>query len=182
MENRFNFNAIVTGYYDIDTPDNYEEFEPQIYLKNVDVFSDEIGIDYDRLLEEVQNQLNSDKPEISQIMQNFEDNSCASDADYVTIKPDKVLQCTGLKDRNGFLIYEGDILKFGEFYDDEWHSWDIGQVYWGGKFDYPAFELQSKATDFDTSNGLSFIFGEGLTIEVLGNIYQNKELWNNEVK
>ena len=84
--------------------------------------------------------------------------------------------CTGLKDKNGTLIYEGDIIKFGEFYDDKWHSWDIGKVYWGGKFDYPAFEIQSKATDFDTSNGLSYIFGEGLSIEVIGNLYQNPEL------
>lgn len=86
------------------------------------------------------------------------------------------MQCTGLKDKNCRLIYEGDILKFGEFYDNKWFSFDIGKVYWGGNMDYPAFEIASKTTDFDTSNGLSYIFGEGLYIEVIGNIYENPEL------
>ena len=90
----------------------------------------------------------------------------------------KVSFCTGLKDKNGKLIYEGDIVKFGEFYDNEWNSFDIGKVYWGGEFDYPAFELQCSTVDFDMSNGLSYIFGNGLNIEIIGNIYKNKELLN----
>ena len=85
-------------------------------------------------------------------------------------------QCTGLKDKNDKLIYEGDIVKFGEFYDNEWNSFDIGKVYWGGKFDYPAFELQCSTVDFDMSNGLSYIFDSGLNIEIIGNIYENPEL------
>ncbi len=88
----------------------------------------------------------------------------------------KVSFCTGLKDKNGKLIYEGDVVKFGEFYDNEWNSFDIGKVYWGGKFDYPAFELQCSTVDFDMSNGLSYIFGNGWDIEVIGNIYENSEL------
>ena len=89
-----------------------------------------------------------------------------------------IMQSTGLKDKNGKLIYEGDIVKFGEFYNNEWNSFNIGKVYWGGKFDYPAFELQCSTADFDMSNGLSYIFGNGLSIEVIGNIYENKELLN----
>ena len=38
MQDRFKFNAIVSSYYDIDTPENYEEFEPKFYLKMLTYF------------------------------------------------------------------------------------------------------------------------------------------------
>ena len=170
MNDRFLFNAVVSSYYDIDTPENYEEFEPQIYLENVDLFSDEIGIDYDRLLDAVQRQLKLEKPEISQVMQYFEDNSLSNSEEYVTIKPDKVLQCTGLKDKNSKLIYEGDVVRYAEYeIEDIKPEWKHTEIVWGGNHDYPAFDLKSH--DFDC-NGLSYIFNEGWTIEVIGNIYE----------
>ena len=159
MQDRFIFNAIVTGYYDIDTPDEYKEVEPQIYLENVDLFSDEIGIDYDRLLDAVQKQLNLEKPEISQVMQHFEDNSNAISEEYVTIKPDKILQCTGLKDKNGKLIYEGDIVKHSKSnqqYKVQWNDKGFWQL-----DDY----AMARSSKFLEEN-----------YEVIGNIYQNHEL------
>lgn len=39
MQDRFKFRAIVKGYYYIDTPEEYEEFEPLIFLEDVDVLS-----------------------------------------------------------------------------------------------------------------------------------------------
>ena len=57
MNDRFKFNAVVSSYYDIDTPEEYKEVEPQFYLKNVDVFcTGEIGVDYDTLLKAVKEQ------------------------------------------------------------------------------------------------------------------------------
>ena len=163
MNDRFLFNAVVSSYYDIDTPENYEEFEPQIYLENVDLFSDEIGIDYDRLLDAIQKQLNLEKPEISQVMQHFEDNSNSSSEEYVTIKPDKVLQCTGLKDKNGKLIYEGDIIKIGNGSVNGFVIETTREVKWTiNTWNVPVWVV-------DKPNFSHYV-------EVIGNIYENKEL------
>ena len=89
-------------------------------------------------------------------------------------------QCTGLKDKNGKLIYEGDIVKYAEFdwTDFSFKDWEteIAQVVWGNTYDnyYPAFDL--KDTDFDGTNAFAYLFNEGWTVEVIGNIYENKEL------
>lgn len=95
-----------------------------------------------------------------------------------------VMQCTGLKDKNGKLIYEGDIVKYAEFdwTDFSFKDWEteIAQVVWGNTYDnyYPAFDL--KDTDFDGTNAFAYLLNEGWTIEVIGNIYQDKELLESE--
>ena len=86
-------------------------------------------------------------------------------------------QCTGLKDKNEKLIYEGDIVKYAEYdwSDIAFKDWEqeIGKVVWGGNHDYPAFDLEKH--NFEC-NSFAHIFNDGWTIEVIGNIYENKEL------
>ena len=168
MQDRFIFNAIVTGYYDIDTPDEYKEVKPRIYLEDVDVFSDEIGIDYDRLFDAVQKQLKLEKPEINQVMQFFEDNSNAISEEYVTIKPDKILQCTGLKDKNGKLIYEKDIIRF-YFDNDE----IIAVIEW----DNDECHFYLNTTDYVNDKYVTdYEIVKQEEYEIIGNIYHNPEL------
>ena len=83
--------------------------------------------------------------------------------DYVLI------QCTGLRDKNGKLIYEGDIVKFNYDTDEiiAVVSWDDndGQIgYYLNTTDY----LKDKyVTDYDFYKN---------DYEILGNIYENPEL------
>ena len=71
-----------------------------------------------------------------------------------------IMQCTGLKDKNGKLMYEKDVLK-----DDNGALFQI-------KWCYNSYELKPL---FKGGYTLGLIDEE---FEVVGNIYENKELLN----
>lgn len=75
-----------------------------------------------------------------------------------------ITQCTGLKDKNGKLIYEGDIVK----------NWDnlIYQIIWLG--DCACFMVEN----IRSKNKLSIYALISLqnNLEIVGNIYENPEL------
>ena len=88
-----------------------------------------------------------------------------------------LMQYTGLKDKNGKEIYEGDIVKLWECFDEdepELNEFELSEVkYCAEESDYPAFEIKSNY--FYESNILQAGVIEG-RIEVIGNIYENPEL------
>lgn len=98
----------------------------------------------------------------------------AYDAELQLADNYELMQYTGLKDKNGREIYEGDILKVtgedGESY--------VATVKWFGDEEYPAFDLKGipAAWNYD-ANALATIFQEGVeTCEVIGNIFEDKQL------
>lgn len=83
-----------------------------------------------------------------------------------------LMQCTGLKDKNGKLIYEGDVIKYlggtvnNKFvkYITKWND-NIGQFY------------ISKINPSEYDNWKDWhLARHDLDYEVIGNIYENKEL------
>ena len=75
----------------------------------------------------------------------------------------KIMQFTGLKDRNGIEIYEGDILHFINCFMDVNENVEV-------IFENAMFKFVTKTE--------KFVFGrsENYSLEVIGNIYENKEL------
>ena len=83
-------------------------------------------------------------------------NPCCSLSHVIASSNYAVAQYTGLKDKNGQEIYEGDVLRYlgqSRFYDS------VKIVVWENKTAFNGF-LISKSTDY----------------EIIGNIYENPEL------
>lgn len=82
------------------------------------------------------------------------------------IRPDTICQCTGLKDKNGKLIWENDIVR--TVYDGNEH---IYQVVWDES------ELDFKATNGKENYESNFEYLPCCDeIEILGNCFDNPEL------
>ena len=87
------------------------------------------------------------------------------------VDPETVGEYTGLTDKNGKRIFEGDIVR----YRPEYWCEPLQSVveYYADKWNYPAFDL--KDHDYE-GNGLQFAHEEGVWLEVIGNIHDNPEL------
>lgn len=92
----------------------------------------------------------------------------------------EVMQYTGLKDKNGKEIYEGDICRVSseEYYSNNYFitedDWTMTMYI---DFSYGSFQLREKE---DRHMAIYFIETDDMDIEIIGNIYENPELMEDD--
>lgn len=85
----------------------------------------------------------------------------------------EIMECVGLKDKNDKMIYEGDIVKY-------WFCCINGD-YTEAIFRYSLATVQFYMCEFNLiGNYNGKILGQTRQIEVIGNIYENKNLLTKE--
>lgn len=93
--------------------------------------------------------------------------------DGITVFPESIGQFTGLYDKNGKEIYEGDIVKY--FNTKDCLEYYITVVKWGYKSSGFTLKCDTrKYTKFGTIKYYSI--PNSKYIEIIGNIYENPEL------
>lgn len=90
-----------------------------------------------------------------------------------TFADEDIMQCTGLKDKNGKLIYEGDIIKGKKDMICSPHS--SRMVYKVGVVEIPQNMFVASCRDVK-NNCTLFCQNDWVKTEVIGNVYQNPEL------
>ena len=99
----------------------------------------------------------------------FAETDCGSYyPDYYSVDPKTVRQYTGLCDKNGYMIFEGDIVKTDKFNEPN-------------KRYIVKYDLQFGAFIGRDKYNMYFVTfdGDSDQFEIVGNIYDNPELLNN---
>lgn len=93
--------------------------------------------------------------------------------------PDTICQCTGLKDRNGKLIWENDILHNGNYFVVKWNAPCARfDVVLNNSHNIPMGKWEPMICDWKTNDFKEY--RKAVDYEVIGNIFDNKELEKGE--
>lgn len=93
--------------------------------------------------------------------------------EWQEIEVKSVEQYTGLKDKNGKDIYEGDIVKVNDDFDK--YGLNAGEIY-EVYFNAGGFRCKPKYESSITRGDKGFWIDDGNDYEVIGNIHENADL------
>ena len=97
-----------------------------------------------------------------------------NDKEFITTERENIRLFTGLKDKNGKEIYEGDIIhSLSPFFTGEGTIHDYDDDYYKVVWKDTGFRLETK-------DGLFAYMDELIEPRVIGNIYENPELWEEQ--
>lgn len=92
-----------------------------------------------------------------------------------------ICQCTGLKDKNGNLIWENDILHNGNYFVVKWNeSCSRFDIVLNNSNNIPIGKWEPMICDWKTSDFKEY--RKAVDYEVIGNVFDNPELLESEKK
>ena len=122
------------------------------------------------------------------------DGTCTNDYDIgysYAVDPSTVGQYTGLHDKNGNWIFEGDIFKFNdEVWEGcftscgmEYDSYEVenfggvGYCEYSGRFDFVRYKFSENSVEADLHENNNLEYADFVSeLEIIGNIHDNPEL------
>ena len=93
------------------------------------------------------------------------------------VRPETIGQYTGLKDKNGIKIYEGDIVKFDEYKYEKLVQSIISEIKWCEELCSLSLVVSERQ---GTRGTLSHLLDYNKEVRVIGNIFDNPELLEQE--